>query len=84
MSDESSCNFTKKALCASDFLPTLKFSLQGGFIVGLKKFYHYLLEIEAEENFCQKSSTARALCNKNKKMLCFLAINKINRAITTL
>ena len=64
--------------------PHLKFSLQGGFIVGLKKFYHYLLEIEAEENFCQKSSTARALCNKNKKMLCFLAINKINRAITTL
>ena len=63
--------------------PHLKFSLQGSLIVGLKKFYHYLLEIEAEENFCQKSSTDRALCNK-KKMFCFLAINKINRAITTL
>ena len=60
-----SCNFIKKLFVQVICCPHLKFSrhglllgkkikAKGSFIVRLKNFYHYLLEIETEEIVSKK------------------------------
>ena len=64
MGDESLMQLYKKLFCAGYLLSTFKnFATRlvldkkdkkGSFIVGLKNFYHYFLEIEAEEIIFKK------------------------------